>query len=174
MRRFNMNKTRLFCSIGLMILSILLIVVAATSKAATSNVEKKNLSLMDPRVPTQFVPMKALSMGESTGYEFIDRTSIKLHPYNANIRTFYIYSNYEPELQQSHNGELIPYRAMVQEKFVNCDKKLWATKSIDTYDVYFGEGNLLTHNETPQRWVTANDSQQQNMLLIACSLPVNQ
>lgn len=171
MKESNMQNTNyLIRFIG----CLALLLSSNTTFAQDSKNNDKNTSLQDPRVPSKYLPIEKKDVGDSTGYTFIDRASVKLHPYNNLILTYKRIINYSPALQQDQDGNKITYRSVVVDEYVNCDKKEFAKTLIQTYSNYFGEGELLSSNNEPKRWEsTTLDSKERLNLSVICSLALN-
>lgn len=153
---------------------LILVVSSCYSFANSNEPNETNTSLTDSRVPTQYLPIEHSNMGTTVSYTFVDRTSVKIHPYNALIRTYTRVINYGPALMQDKDGVSVPYRSMVIQEFVNCDKKEHAKGLIETYENYFGAGALQSTNNLPKRWeATTVDSKERQNLIVICSLPLN-
>ncbi|MCX8711527.1 hypothetical protein J3U57_03155 [Gilliamella sp. B3464] len=136
-----------------------------------------NEILHNEHVGQQFISISKSKDDKSTGYSFIDRTSIALHPYNKRIRVFSQIVNYTPAIEQDNSdGNKISYRSLVIEQFANCDKMEMAKGNIQLFANYFGEGDLIGTNDTPNRWVamTNNDDELRRLLIVACSLPITE
>lgn len=141
------------------------------NESHTNNAEK-NVDLA--KAPAQFILLEKLNSGEIASYTYIDRTSIKLHPYNKLIRTYKRIINFNSPLMIDINGEQKPYRSIVSHEYANCDKKEYAEGLIQDYENDFGSGTLQSENDKPKRWKsTAPNSKDRNGLIIICSLPLN-
>lgn len=136
-----------------------------------------NKMLHNERVGQQFIPISKSKDDKTTGYSLLDKTSIALHPYNKRIRVFSQIVNYVPAIEQDNSdGNKISYRSIVVQQFANCDKMEMAKGNIQLFANYFGEGDLIGTNDTPNRWVamTNNDDELRRLLIVACSLPVTE
>ncbi|XKM12944.1 surface-adhesin E family protein [Orbaceae bacterium ac157xtp] len=157
----------------LMVSCTLLLSSGATFANDTDSAEK-NTSLKDERVPSRYLPLEQTHDNDSLGYIFVDRQSVKIHPYNPLIRTYTRITNYGPALSVEQNGEKVPYRSVVSNEYANCDKKEFAKGVIQNYENYFGEGNLVETNDKPKRWERPDSfTKTYQNLIVICSLPVN-
>lgn len=153
---------------------VILVISSCFSFANSNEMKDINTSLTDSRVPTLYLPIEKSNIGATVSYTFVDKTSVKIHPYNALIRTYTRVINYGPALMQDKDGVSVPYRSMVIQEFVNCDKKEHAKGLIETYENYFGAGALQSTNNLPKRWeATSVDSKERQNLIVICSLPLN-
>ncbi|MWP62477.1 surface-adhesin E family protein [Gilliamella sp. Pas-s25] len=163
-----MKKLSLF----LIFLSFATFSYAVEKQTNTNNTAVE--SLKDPRVGEQFIPTSKSNEDNTVSYSFLDRNSIKLHPFNAKIRTFSEVINYSPALvQKNDDGTETPYHAIEIDYYANCDKMELAKGKLRTIENNFGDGKLVNTIEIPNRWVAASLSHEQHKLLvIACSLPL--
>ncbi|OCG49190.1 MULTISPECIES: surface-adhesin E family protein [Gilliamella] len=131
-------------------------------------------SLKDPRVGKQFIPISKSKEDNIISYSFLDRQSIKLHPFNNKIRVFSEITNYSPELiQKNDDGTETPYNSIKIDYYANCDKMELAKGKLSTIKNNFGDGPLINTVETLNRWMTImQDNRQYKLLVIACSLPL--
>ncbi|NUF27387.1 Surface-adhesin protein E [Gilliamella bombicola] len=131
-------------------------------------------SLKDPRVGKQFIPTSKSTEDNIIGYSFLDRQSIKLHPFNERIRVFSEVTNYSPELvQKNDDGTETPYNSIKIDYYANCDKMELAKGKLRTIKNNFGDGELVNTIEIPNRWVAiTQDNEQYKLFVIACSLPL--
>ncbi|MWP49368.1 MULTISPECIES: surface-adhesin E family protein [unclassified Gilliamella] len=131
-------------------------------------------SLKDPRVGKKFIPTSKSKEDNSVSYSFLDRHSIKPHPFNAKIRVFSEVTNYSPGLLQKNNdGTETPYHSIKIDYYANCDKMELAKGKIRTIENNFGDGKLVNTIEIPNRWVAiTSGNKQYKLLVIACSLPL--
>ncbi|OCG61337.1 MULTISPECIES: surface-adhesin E family protein [unclassified Gilliamella] len=163
-------------------LFLILFSFATFSHAAEEKIDndaKKNEntaaeSLKDPRVGEQFIPISKSNEDDIVGYSFLDRKSIKLHPFNTKIRVFSEVTNYSPALVQKNNdGTETPYHSIKIDYYANCDKMELAKGKLRTIENNFGDGTLVNTIEMPNRWVNTNQgSEQYKLLVIGCSLPL--
>ncbi|RKS87771.1 surface-adhesin protein E [Orbus hercynius] len=152
-------------------LALLTITYSALADVADTN---KNDTNFVTNVPAQYIPLERSTFGQSTTNMYIDRTSIKTHPYNRFIRTYTQITNYVPAITQEVDGKQITYHSVVIEQYANCDKKEYAKGIIKVYESDFGQGTLLDTNNMPRRWEeTKPDSKNRQNLSIICSLPIN-
>ncbi len=135
---------------------------------------KEYQKLKDASIGEQFISINKSYERDSVGYTFIDKNSVRLHPYNKNIRQFNKVTNYIPSLNYEQiNGNKVPYHSMVIQEFANCDKMEIAEGNIQIYANYFGDGKLISENQLVNRWVATNPGTDMRVLLvIACSLPL--
>ncbi|OCG18791.1 MULTISPECIES: surface-adhesin E family protein [unclassified Gilliamella] len=169
-----MKKISLF----LILFSFVTFSYAVEEKTDTNTKANENTaaeSLKDPRVGKQFIPTSITNEDNTIGYSFLDRESIKLHPYNAKVRVFSEVKNYFPALvKKNDDGTEIPYHSIKIEYYANCDKMELAKGKLRTIEYYFGDGKLINTIEIPNRWVAiTQDKEQYKLLVIACSLPIN-
>ena len=146
----------------------------SNNKSNTNSSHETNENLKDSRIGEQFIPMSKFNEDKSIGYSFIDRSSIVLHPYNKKIRVFNEVVNFIPPLvQENSEGEKITYRSIVIQHFANCDKKEIAKGIIQLFENYFGDGRLVSTNDTPNQWANAIDNnEQRRLLIVGCSLSI--
>ncbi|MCO6552883.1 MAG: hypothetical protein J6563_07920 [Gilliamella sp.] len=146
--------------------------VADTNTKANENSAVE--SLKDPRVGEQFIPTSKTNEDNTIGYSFLDRKSIKRHPFNSRIRVFSEVTNYSPALvQKNDDGTKTPYHSIKIEYYANCDKMELAKGKLRTIENNFGDGKLVNTLEIPNRWVAVtHDNEQYKLLAIACSLPL--
>ncbi|WP_392562059.1 surface-adhesin E family protein [Orbus sturtevantii] len=129
----------------------------------------------DNVVSSQYLPITKISADHSTGYVFIDRASVKIHPYNKLIRTYSRVINYVPALSQKINDVPLSYQSKVIQEFVNCDKKEYVENSTKIYQNPFGTGKLYDTDNFPKRWeATTGDEKQRLVITVVCALPVNE
>lgn len=153
--------------------ALILLMSSCLVLANDVNRNEKNTGLNDHRVPSQYLPIEYSATDDLTSYTFIDRKTIKLHPYNDLIRVYTRIVNYDPIQFLDKDGEMVPYRSIVIQEYANCDKKMFAKSIIQTHENYFGEGVLQNTNDTPRRWEsTASDSKERQNLIVICSLPL--
>lgn len=153
-------------------MALLLLSVASFSQAEENKAQ--NGSLMDARVPSQYIPMAKTHSGDVETFSFIDRTSVKLHPYNQNIRTFTGVINNHPALDIMDGETKVSYQSIVTHYYANCDKKELVKSVVTSHSGYFGEGEQQSYNEEPRRWQPVNQgSSQRNLLVVACTLPLS-
>ncbi|MWN90018.1 hypothetical protein GQ597_04760 [Gilliamella sp. Pra-s65] len=131
-------------------------------------------SLKDPRVGKQFIPTSKSKEDNIIGYSFLDRQSIKFHPFNNRIRVFSEVTNYSPELRQKNDdGTETLYNSIKIDYYANCDKMELAKGKLSTIKNNFGDGELVNTIEIPNRWRSiTQDNEQRKLLVIACSLPL--
>ncbi len=147
-----------------------------TAFAGDIDTNEKIRSLDDPRVPSRYLPLEKMNISDYVGYSFVDRTSVKLHPYNPLIRTYVRIINYSRALSQDKEDseQGFSYRSQVIHEYVNCDKKEYARGLIQFYENYFGEGQLEDSNNTPKRLIaTFPKTKARQNLQVICSLPLN-
>lgn len=141
---------------------------------ATQAKEVKEM-LSNPRIGEQFAPISKTDEDNKVGYSFLDKKSIKSHPYNSRIRVFKEVINYTPALVQNIDNVKTPYRTIVINYYANCDKKEIAKGQLDLVEKNFAEGKLINNINIPSRWMRAEKNDDNYKLLImACSLPLNQ
>jgi hypothetical protein len=149
-------------------------VVEQTYVDAKANTNTAVESLKDPRVGEQFIPTSKSKEDNTIGYSFLDRNSIKLHPFNAKIRMFKEVTNYSPALVQKNDDSTVtPYHAIEIDYYANCDKMELAKGELRTIENNFGDGKLVNTIQMPNRWLAmSQDQEQYKLLVIACSLPL--
>lgn len=168
-----MKKTNYLIQI---LVTVFILTIANFSLANDSELNEKNTSLNDPRVPDRYLPIERVNLSHSIGYSFIDRLSVKQHPYNPLIRTYIRITNYSPALSQDkeNSEEGFAYRSEITQEYVNCDKKEYAKGLVQFYEKYFGEGQLEDSDDKPKRLVlTQPNSKERQSLQVICSLPLN-
>ncbi|WP_392553356.1 surface-adhesin E family protein [Orbus wheelerorum] len=165
-----MKKTN-YLSISLIGL-VISIFASATLANDTTKVSKE--TTLNNTIPSQYLPIAKINLGTATSYVFIDKKSVKFHPYNQLIRTYTRVTNYVPALSQTIDGTTVTYQSKVTQEFVNCDKKEYAEHLVEIYQNPFGTGQLYDSNDLPKRWeaTTNNEKEKQNMIII-CALPIN-
>lgn len=162
-----MNKLKLVGCLSLFTIAFSSFLVHSNEENSISEIRK------DPRVSTQYIPMQKTKVGDSDSYTFLDRTSIKLHPYNQRIRTFVTLTNYNPSLMQDKGDEQVNYQSTLITHYVNCDKKELVKGQIQTFAQPFAEGQLHSNDNNPRRWeAIKQNNQQYNLVIVACSLPL--
>ncbi|MDF7669710.1 surface-adhesin E family protein [Orbaceae bacterium ESL0721] len=146
----------------------------ATKSDIESFAEERNESLKDPLVGQRYIPTNKFEIGNAITYKFIDRNSIKLHPYNSNIRLFNEVITYgPPQMLPTADGKEIAYRSSIFEHKANCDQMEIATGNIHYFEHYFGNGELINTDNFPRRWqTTVRGNNQHNQLTIVCGLPL--
>lgn len=146
----------------------------SNNKNNKTNTYQISDNLKDSRIGEQFIPMSKSNENKSIGYSFIDRSSVALHPYNKKIRVFNEVINFIPALEQKNSdGEKISYRSIVIKQFANCDKMEIAKGDIQLFENYFGDGRLISTNDTLNRWTTTtNNDEQRRLLIVTCSLSI--
>jgi hypothetical protein len=143
-----------------------------SEKAAQAKKTKEMLS--SPKIGEQFSPLSKTNEENTVGYSFLDKKSIKLHPYNNKIRVFKEVINYIPALVQNIDDVKTPYNTIVINYYVNCEKKEIAKGQLDLVKNFFAEGNLVNSINIPSRWMRAGSGEEKHQLLVmACSLPLN-
>jgi len=165
-----MKKVNYFspCIMGLTLSIFTFTVLANAVPLAGKNINNDN------RIPSQYLSIAKIDTGSEVGYVFIDKKSVKLHPYNKLIRAYTRVINYTPELLKNINGESLPYRSKVIQEFVNCDKKEHVEYLVDIYENPFGTGKLYQSDNLPKRWeATTKDEKERQNLTIVCALPIN-
>lgn len=173
-----MKKLCLF----LMLFSFAATIHAAENKEKPSYTEAEKaaqakqveLMLSNPKIGKQFVPISKSNEDNKLGYAYLDKDSIKLHPYNQRIRVFREVINYVPELVQNIDNVKTPYHAIVINYYANCAKKEIAKGQLDLVENFFAEGKTINHINIPSRWTRAlKGDDKHQLLVIACSLPLN-
>lgn len=145
------------------------------SKAETKvDMNKEYEKLKNSSIGEQFIPIYKSYENNSIGYAFINKSSVKLHPYNKNIRVFDKVINYIPALNHAtDDGSHIPYHSEVIEQYANCDNMEIANGKSQYYANYFGDGKLIYSHQAINRWQsTTLGTNQRVFLIIACSLPL--
>ncbi|WP_392560157.1 surface-adhesin E family protein [Orbus mooreae] len=134
-----------------------------------------NVGLSDSQVPAQYLPIEKSNIGNYTSYTFIDKSSVKLHPYNHLIRTYTRVTNFGSEqFLQYESKNKTPYRSVVSQEYVNCDLREYAKGLVENYESYFGKGKLINIDHSPKRWETTDlDDRERQNLIVICSLPIN-
>lgn len=157
-------------------LTLLACCYSTLASDVTTTPNEGNTSLSDSRVQSQYLPIEKSNFGDSISYTFIDRTSVKKHPYNNLIRTYTRVINYGPPIVvQDQDGKDIAYHSVVSHEYVNCDLQEFAKGLVETYQNYFGEGTLIDANDLPKRWEgTKHNNREKQNLVVICSLPLNQ
>lgn len=131
--------------------------------------------LSNPKIGEQFSPLSKTKEDNTVGYSFLDKKSIKLHPYNQRIRVFKEVINYIPALVQNIDNVKTPYHTVVINYYVNCEKKEIVKGQLNLVENFFAEGKLINNINIPSRWTRASKGDEKHQLLIiACSLPLNQ
>ena len=150
----------------------------AVEEIANSNAKtNKNTeveSLKDPRIGEKFIPTSKTNEDHSISYSFLDRKSIKRHPFNPRIRVFNEVTNYSPALvQKNADGTETFYHSIKIEYYANCDKMELAKGKLKIIEKNFGDGKLVNTIEIPSRWISiTQDNERYKLLVIACSLPL--
>lgn len=137
---------------------------------------EQNSSLKDPRVPTRYLPIEKLYQSGSVGFSFVDRKSVKLHPYNPLIRTYSRITNYSPALSQDKEGseEGFSYHSIVVQEYVNCHNFEYAKGITQFYENNFGEGQLENSTHEINRLIsTESGTKERRNLQVICALPLN-
>lgn len=170
-----MKKLCLF----LMLFSLTAITHAEEKKPLTEDelaaqAKEVEVMLSNPKIGEQFTPLSKTDEDNTIGYAYLDKKSIKLHPYNDKIRIFKEVTNYIPALVQDIDNVKTPYHTVVVNHYANCDKKEIAKGKIKLIENYFAEGKLVNTIDIPNRWTRADKGDEKHKLLvIACSLPLN-
>ncbi|KES16623.1 hypothetical protein GASC598P17_013090 [Gilliamella apis SCGC AB-598-P17] len=145
-----------------------------TEAELASQAKEVEVMLSNPKIGAQFPPLSKTDEDNTIGYSYLDKNSIKLHPYNNKIRIFKEVSNYVPALVQNIDNVKTPYHTVVINYYANCDKKEIAKGKIELIENYFAEGKLINTIDIPSRWMRAEKGDEKHKLMvIACSLPLN-
>lgn len=148
-----------------------LTLLVCSYSAFAVDITEQDISLTDSRVPTQYLPIEKSTLGDSTSYTFVDKTSVKLHPYNNLIRTYTRITNYTPAVMTQDKD--VSYHSVVSQEYVNCEKQEYAKGLITSYENYFGEENKISSNNLPKRWESVKQkNKEKQSLIIICSLPL--
>lgn len=145
-----------------------------TQDELAAQAKEVEVMLSNPKIGEQFTPLSKTDEDNTIGYAYLDKKSIKLHPYNDKIRIFKEVTNYIPALVQDIDNVKTPYHTVVINYYANCDKKEIAKGKIELIENYFAEGKLVNTIDIPNRWTRADKGDEKHKLLvIACSLPLN-
>ena len=147
--------------------------IPLTEAELAAQTKEVKVMLSNPKIGQQFTPLSKTVEDNTTGYAYLDKKSIKSHPYNNKIRIFKEVINYIPALIQNIDNVKTPYHTVVVNYYANCDKNEIAKGKIELIENYFAEGKLVNTIDIPNRWTRANKGDEKHKLLvIACSLPL--
>jgi len=155
------------------IIGLTLSIFTCTVLANEIPLAEKNIT-DNSHTPSQYLPIAKINTDSAVEFVFIDKKSVKPHPYNKLIRAYTRVINYTPALSKNINGESRSYHSKVIQEFVNCDKKEHVEYLVDIYENPFGIGKSYHIDNLPKRWeATTNNEKERQNLIIVCSLPIN-